>query len=319
MRTRKLCRVLLCLGLLAGLCCPPGTSRAADAAATVPIRSSITLSTQDGQGKGLPIPVRRVISLYGSFNEILLALGARDVIVARTAADEHLPELAGLPAIGTHMQPNAELIVARKPDVILQMKGRREAGSQTEHLRELGIPVLTFELNSLEDLYTVTLTLGRLVGREVEATNLVGQWRRRLAALRNSYATEPAVRVFFEAGSPNLLAAGKGSIVNDLINAAGGINVVDSPRKLVRLNEEAVLAADPDAYIYQVGPMNPAPQPVAERPHYRELRAVREGRILEVKEELFSRPGPRSIEAAEMLGHWLHARPAAAQGTRRAE
>ena len=223
---------------------------------TVPIKSSVTLSTQDG--KGLPIPARRVISLYGSFNEILLALGARDVIVARTAADGHLPELAELPAIGTHMQPNAELIVAQKPDVILQMKGRRETGSQTEHLRELGIPVLTFELNSLEDLYSVTLTLGRLVGREVEATNLVGQWRRRLAALRNSYATEPAVRVFFEAGSPNLLAAGKGNIVNDLINAAGGINVVESPRKLVRLNEEAVIAftaaieideKKPEAYI----------------------------------------------------------------------
>ena len=318
MRIARFCRIpILCLGLLTAVCCLPGTPRAADVAGTVPIKSSITLSTQDG--KGLPIPARRVISLYGSFNEILLALDAREVIVARTAADEHLPELAGLPAIGTHLQPNAELIVAQKPDVILQMKGRRETGSQTEHLRELGIPVLTFELNSLEDLYAVTLTLGRLVGREVEAANLVGQWRRRLAALRNSYATEPAVRVFFEAGSPNLLAAGKGNIVNDLINAAGGINVVDSPRKLVRLNEEAVIAADPDAYIYQVGPMNPTPQPVAERPHYRELRAVREGRILEVKEELFSRPGPRSIDAAEMLGHWLHARPGAAQDTRQAD
>ncbi len=269
----------------------------------------MTLSLGDGQGGGLPIPARRIIALYGSFNEILLALGAKDCIVARTVADAHLPELEALPAIGTHMQPNAELIMAQKPDVILQMQGRREVQSQTDHLRELGIPVLTFELDSLEDLYTVTLTLGRLTGRESEATNLVGQWRRRLARLRNAYAAQPPVRVFFEVSSPNLLAAGRGNIVNDLINAAGGINVVDSPRKMVRLNEETVIAADPDAYIYQIGPMNPAPQPVAERPHFKSLRAVRAGRILEVREEIFSRPGPRSIEAAERLGRWLHGEP----------
>lgn len=266
----------------------------------------MTLSLGDGQGGGLPIPARRIIALYGSFNEILLALGAGDCLVARTVADAHLPELADLPAIGTHMQPNAELIMAQHPDVVLQMQGRREVQAQTDHLRELGIPVLTFELNSLEDLYTVTLTLGRLVGRDTEATNLVGQWRRRLARLRNAYAAQPAVRVFFEVSSPNLLAAGKGNIVNDLISAAGGINVVDSPRKMVRLNEEAVIAADPDAYIYQIGPMNPAPQPVAQRPHFSRLRAVREGRVLEVREEDFSRPGPRAIEAAERLGRWLH-------------
>lgn len=285
----------------------PRPSLAADTAPGLPgTPTGVTLSLGNGQGGGLPIPVRRIISLYGSFNEILLALEAKECIVARTVADAHLPELANLPAIGTHMQPNAELIMAQKPDVVLQMKGRREVQAQTEHLRELGIPVLTFELNSLEDLYNVTLTLGRLIGRDAEATNLVGQWRRRLARLRNTYATQPAVRVFFEVSSPNLLAAGKGNIVNDLINAAGGINVVDSPRKMVRLNEEAVIAADPDAYIYQIGPMNPAPQPPAERPHFGSLRAVREGRILEVPEEVFSRPGPRSIEAAEKLGRWLH-------------
>ena len=55
--------------------------------------------------------------------------------------------------------------------------------------------------------------------------------------------------------------------------------------------------------------MNPAPQPVAERPHFKSLRAVRAGRILEVREEIFSRPGPRSIEAAERLGRWLHGEP----------
>ena len=39
-------------------------------------------------------PARRIIALYGAYNELLLALGAGDRIVARTAADAALPELA---------------------------------------------------------------------------------------------------------------------------------------------------------------------------------------------------------------------------------
>ena len=55
--------------------------------------------------------------------------------------------------------------------------------------------------------------------------------------------------------------------------------------KLVRFSEEALIAADPDVYLIQKGPMNPAPTPLAERDHYKGLRAVREGRVLVVDDE----------------------------------
>lgn len=251
-------------------------------------------------------PAERIIALYGAYNELLLALDARDLLVARTVADAHLPELAGLPAIGTHMRPNAELIVAQKPDLVLQLAGRREALLQTEALRKLGINVLTFEMDSFDKMFDVLEKLGRLTGREQKAAGLIRDWRARLATLRARHAGEKPVRVFYEVRYPNLLAAGQGSIVNEIIAVAGGENVVADDKKLVRFNEEALILADPDAYLIQKGPINPDPQPLSERAHYRDLRAVRTGRVLVVDEDRFARPGPRAVEAAEELERWLH-------------
>ena len=251
-------------------------------------------------------PAERIIALYGAYNELLLALDARDLLVARTVADAHLPELAGLPAIGTHMRPNAELIVAQKPDLVLQLAGRREALLQTEALRKLGINVLTFEMDSFDKMFDVLEKLGRLTGREQKAAGLIRDWRARLATLRARHAGEKPVRVFYEVRYPNLLAAGQGSIVNEIIAVAGGENVVADDKKLVRFNEEALILADPDAYLTQKGPMNPDPQPLSERAHYRDLRAVRTGRVLVADEDRFARPGPRAVEAAEELERWLH-------------
>ena len=251
-------------------------------------------------------PVKRVIALYGAFNEIFLALGAGDLLVARTAADGNLPELAALPAIGTHMRPNAELVLAQQPDVVLQLEGRSEAQTQTENLRSLGLKVLTFEVNSFERLFEVTETLGRLAGREDKAQTIVNGWKSRVQALRSRNAGKPVTRVFYEVRYPNLLAAGRGGISSEILALAGGENVVSDGKKLVRYSEESLIAADPDAYIIQKGPMNPEPTPLAERDHYRDLRAQRAGRVLIVDEERFARPGPRALDAAEELDSWLH-------------
>ncbi|SDF89234.1 ABC transporter substrate-binding protein [Desulfovibrio legallii] len=254
-------------------------------------------------------PARRIIALYGAYNELLLALGAGDRIVARTAADAALPELAALPAIGTHMRPNAELILAQKPDLVLQMSGRREAQVFTENLRALGLPVLVLPLESFADMFAATEILGRLTGLEGRAAELVRGWQARLAALRQGNAGRAPLRVFYEVRYPNLLGAGQKGITSEIIGYAGGENVLRQAQKLVRCNEEALIAADPDAYILQQGPMNPDPTPPAERPHFAGLRAVRAGHVLVVDEARYARPGPRAVDAAEELARRLRALP----------
>lgn len=229
---------------------------------------------------------------------MLIALGCTENIAARTVADADIAAIAHLPAIGTHMRPNPELVLLQRPDLVLQMSGRGEATMQTENLRKLGLPVLCFELNSFDRLFALMLQLGGILERESEAAALVSDWKKRLAALP---VPERRPAIYYEVREPDLLAAGSANIVNDIIAAAGGKNIVTSPRKLVRFNEEALLLADPDYCLVQQGPMSPAPRPLSRRPSLASLRCSQEGHSLIVDEREFGRPGPGSIRAAEKL------------------
>lgn len=90
-------------------------------------------------------------------------------------------------------------------------------------------------------------------------------------------------------------------MVSEIMAKAGGVNCVTAPDKLVRLGEEEVLRLAPDIYIIQQGPMNPAPVPLAERSLFRTLGCLGSGQVFTVDQGVFSRPGPRSLDAVRKL------------------
>jgi iron complex transport system substrate-binding protein len=148
--------------------------------------------------------------------------------------------------------------------------------------------------------------LGVLTGRTEAAAALNRSLQERLALVAGRLQGTEPVPVFFEVRYQNLLGAGRGSMVNDIISRAGGVNVVASPQRLLHFDLEALLQANPAAYVIQQGPMNKSPEDIYARPYFQELRAVKDRRVLLVEESLFSRPGPRSAEAVEQLARFLH-------------
>lgn len=204
------------------------------------------------------------------------------------------------------MRPNLELVAAYQPDLVLQLQGRAEAKLQTKALRALGLKVAEFSLNSIDDIFKVTEILGRVTKHEAKAYSQVIHLKKRLQEIEARHLGQKPLTVVFEIRSPELLVAGDQSICKEIIQIAGGQNLITTPKKIVRINEEALLKLDPWAYIIQKGPMNPNPLPLAERPHLKLLRASQNGRTLLVAEELFSRPGPRIVEACDLLEKWLH-------------
>lgn len=270
-------------------------------------RAEIMVRDDLGHTIRLEKPATRIIALYGAFNEILAAMGLEHVIEARTNTDRLPPSILEKPSIGTHMRPNVELVYGYKPDLVLQMDGRKQASETVTALKRIGVTTAYFKAANFQELFSVIERLGVLTGAEAASRDLVLSMKTRLNRVKKALKdAETRPRVFFEVRYPNLLGAGRGSIVNDILHWAGGVNCIESPKKLVRIGEEKLLQLGPDAYIVQQGPMNPNPVILEKRPHYQIIEAVRKKRVMVVDEQVFSRPGPRNVDAVETLAEFLH-------------
>lgn len=228
--------------------------------------------------------------------------------MARTDADTSPARIAGLPVIGTHMRPNVEAVLAQKPDLVLQMAGRKEASLPVEALRRRGVPVAVFRAETFAELYSVIQRVGVLTGSEKRAGAMVQGMKARLAALDARVAkAAKRPRVFYEVRSPDMLAAGAGGIVDEIIRHAGGVNcVTGAPGKFARVSEEEIIRLAPEVYIIQRGPMNQAPLPLNKRPRLAVIPAAKTGRAWFVDEKKYARPGRQSVDAAEELARLLH-------------
>jgi iron complex transport system substrate-binding protein len=204
----------------------------------------------------LAAPPQRIVSLYGGLTEILQALGAADRVVARIQGDETVP---GVPTVGTHLQPNVEMILALKPDLVVQ-GGVPKGMPALKRLEAARVPVAMFTPRDFAGLFSTVTRLGVLAGREEAAVDLMRSMAAKLDDIARRVADRPKPGVFFEVRELNLLAAGQGSLVNDIISRAGGVNIVKSPQKLMLYGLEALIQANPEVYIIQKGAMNRSPR-----------------------------------------------------------
>lgn len=272
----------------------------------VPARA-VEISDDLGQKIVLAKPAGRIIPLYGAFAEMLFPIGAGDAVIARTQADLFPPELALLPSVGTHMNPNVEMILGLKPDLVIVSASRRQETPEITRLADSGIPIAVFSPKKFDEIFSVIERLGVISGHAQQASDFSASLAGRLAVVRDRLAgikTRP--KVFFEIRSEPLTGAGHGSIVDEIIWAAGAQNALDSDKAIFQYSLEALLFQDPDFYIVQQGPMNRSPAPPDRRAHFDRLKCVREGRVLTADEFIFSRPGPRCVDAVERLASALY-------------
>jgi iron complex transport system substrate-binding protein len=272
---------------------------------TSPARA-VCIADDSGIDVCLDASPSRVVSLYGAFTEILWEIGAGETLVARTKSDTTIPAVAELPSVGTGLRPNVEYLLALRPDLVVSRASRAASAALTA-LRARGLRVAAFDPRSLDDVYATIRRLGTLLEHDTRAQRLVDKIRVEVTRIQQkTVAVSRRLRVVYEVRADPLTVTGSRSLVDELIRAAGGVNAVVKPKKLLMLDVEALLRLDPDVYVVQQGPMNRNPSPPSKRPHLASLRAVRAGRVLFVDERLFSRPGPRAAEAVQLLSRFLY-------------
>ena len=131
-------------------------------------------------------PVERVVSLAPSLSEIVLELGAEDLLVGVLDGGERPVALAKVPSVGRYGQLDMERLLSLKPDLILLWPGS-VGPAQREQLQRLNIPVYVAEPHSLEQLTAQVQAIAEQLGRAEAGHQRAAQLRQRLAELRQRY------------------------------------------------------------------------------------------------------------------------------------
>ena len=306
--------VLLSVGLLISSCATAPaqapTATPAPVATTVPTiaptlapTAVAVASVTDSAGRVVAIPanVSKIISLAPSTTEMIYALGKGSAVVAIDMYSDYPPEVSSVAKISNpDMTYNYEQIAALAPDVVFAA-GITNPEVVTA-IEKLNIPVVVVgSVNTTFESIKSDITLvGTLLGATSEATTLTNQmqvdWDALVAKVAN---IDSKPRVFWEldATDPSKpYTIGAGGFVNELLVAAGGINVFgDVENPYPQVSVEQVVAAAPDIIILADSLYGVTPDMVATRAGWEGIPAVKNQSVFPIDDNLVSRPGPRIV------------------------
>lgn len=291
---KKLVSLVLALGML--LC-----------AAAVPAEG-LGVTDMLGREVALKAPASRMVVLTASDVEIIYALGAGDRVVAVGAYCDYPEEVLALPRVQSGAETNIEEILALEPDVVV-MDIMAQTTEQTAALEQAGIQVVLTNADSIEGTYQAITLLGAVTGMDAQAEALIADMTEAFRQVAEAGCGSGRT-VYFEV-SPlqwGLWAAGNGSFMQELADLCGLTNVFADQPAWAQVSEEQVIALNPDYIITTTGYWGEGPLPeeeIASRPGWEGISAVVNGRVFAVDSNVFSRPGPRLVEAAQMLQQLL--------------
>ena len=259
----------------------------------------------------LPPNPARIVSLAPNLTEIVFALGAGDRLVGVTRFCDTPLEAKALPKIGGFIDPDMEAILAREPDLILGMKSGDAKILTT--FKTQNLPYLFLDMPHIDATYKGILAVGRALGREAAATELVAQMRAQVhqaavtAGARSSTAGAHGPKVLFAIAHAPLIVAGPKTFGHELLQLAGATNLAaPSPTAYPTWDMERVLALDPDVILDAT--MNPEAPQEAEAfwKAQPSLKAVKTNRVILLQDPMYLRPGPRLGKALKALVDQLY-------------
>ena len=286
----------------------------------------------------------RIASLLPSATEIAVALGFEHALVARSHECDFPPSVAALPAITASKlakglssrqiedevqaivsaglsvyEVDAERLRTLRPDVVLTQAQCAVCAVTPADLEEAlcawsgSQPVLvSLAPDRLGDVWDEIKRVGDVLGAPAAATTLLNELDMRLEAITACVGREgsrPTVAAI-EWIEPLMIA---GNWVPELIEIAGGRSLLAAPGEHSPwIAWERLAEADPDVIVlmpcgFQIAQTLAELGPLVERPGWRELSAVKAGRVFVADgHHFFNRPGPRLVESARILAECIH-------------
>jgi len=269
-----------------------------------------TVTDDSGRTLALARPAQRIVSLAPHITELLFSAGAGAQVVGVIEFSDYPAAARRLPRIGGAYGLDLERIAALKPDLVIAWSSGNST-AQVERIESLGIPVYRSEPATLEDVARSVERFGQLSGHADLARQVAGDFRGRIARLRQTYAQRIPVKVFYQVWPQPLMTVGGPHVITDVLNLCGGRNIFSSllsPGPTV--STEAVLAAAPRLIIGGAAEGGDAAS-LAIWKRWPSLPAIKHQGLLVLDAALITRHTVRIAEGAEQLCRAIDAARAA--------
>jgi iron complex transport system substrate-binding protein len=264
-------------------------------------------------------PPSRVVSTSPSITETLFALGLGDRVVGVSTYCRVPAAVLKLPKVGTFLKPDAELIAGLRPDLVIVQQTSNGIDRRLESLR---LPFAVVEHGTLQSIWASIRQIGKATRVSAKAEMLIGNLQQKLEGIRRAAPAGAKPRVLFIIGRrpgalADLVGVGPGSYINDLIEIAGGSNVlaIAGQPAYPQISMETVLGLNPDLIVDTVDMGETEAERVQRGPinerlwaAYGTLQAVRNKRVYAATTDALVVPGPRVVDAAAWVAALLRDR-----------
>ncbi len=249
---------------------------------------------------------QRIVSLAPSVTEIVFALGAGDRLVGVSSHCDYPPAAVAIDRVGTFLQPNLEVILSKRPDLVIAVPSPENRSSVLK-LEELGVRVRVVRPEKVEEVLEAIEIIGGDLALSAVADDLVAAIRKELAAWSARLIGVEKRRVLMVVGRRPLIAAGSGTYQDELIAMAGGVNIAASAGEAwPHLSLEVVIAAAPQVIIDTGMEDSDAAGSAAFWAPFAAIPAVRDERVVGAGRYDLLRPGPRVAQTLEAVVAMIH-------------
>lgn len=244
----------------------------------------------------IPEHPSRIVSLTPSITETLFLLGVGDRIVGVSRFCFKPEEALSKVKVGDYVKVDYRILKSLKPDLILC-----STGVQLELVRELysrGYPVYPIPLpTTVHDIISLVVSVGRLVGRDVEAYELASKLNLKLSSLK----FRKRVRGYYEVDLGGPITVGKFSYITNSLYLLGVDHVYSNVSKTYFEPDYEFLSRiqSLEVVIYECAPGRLRGKSevlsLMESRGLERLKAIVEGRVLVLEPNTLTHYGPSHI------------------------
>lgn len=256
-------------------------------------------SITDMQGVKVSVPgkVEKIAALWNANNEIILALGGMDKVVATTDLIktnkwfEHIyPKLKNLPAALNGKDLQIEELVKLAPDVIIVSNKNYQ-----DELIKNGFSAVNLIFRDYPDMEKSIYATAEVIGTDdarkkaEKLANKIHDNSEFVTARTKSIPDAKRPKVLHLLGGANLLKIdGTNTIQNTWIKLGGGVNAINTEGSMIEVSAEEIINANPDIIIVGGNDTDTQIKKIKEHPAFSGSNAVKNGKIYGNPKGVFS-------------------------------